>query len=74
MKKQLSEFLAGLYAGDPTSFIDAVESHVRILSGKFKLGKTYRLKKVTANDFLHLCNYCSTTYSIFPADLKKARM
>ncbi|KAH7622404.1 putative Condensin-2 complex subunit G2 [Nannochloris sp. 'desiccata'] len=28
MKKQLSEFLAGLYAEDPTSFIDAVESHI----------------------------------------------
>jgi hypothetical protein len=30
MKKQLSEFLAGLEAEDPASFIDAVESHVRI--------------------------------------------
>jgi hypothetical protein len=32
MKKQLSEFLAALAAEDPTSYIDAIESHVRIFS------------------------------------------
>jgi hypothetical protein len=28
--KQLSDFLAALAAEDPTAFVDAVESHVRI--------------------------------------------
>jgi len=39
--KQLSKFLADLEAENPASFVDAVENHVRIISGEVKLDSNY---------------------------------